>query len=282
MKLKLSFLAAALALSVTGQANAVINGVDPTGNGGLILSIWDTTTNTSYTKDLGLVMNSFVSGAVVNGGSSFVAGDAGNAGLSASWTADATLTSFLAGANAATTQWNVTATDMVGITGATGGLNAARILTTTQATSITPQNNTALKTYNVNAYYNQASLLSGTATSVATDSVNGAAGYAGVAQFGTNFGGKANFSNTAGLGQSQNFFFLTNSSTSGTAAGIAGQFASTAGASTWTLASNGALNYTVAAVPEPGEWALMLSGFGLIGFIATRRRNMNTGMMNIA
>jgi hypothetical protein len=221
----------------------------------------------------------------VNGGASFVAGSAGNAGTG-TWAADATLTSFLAGANAATTQWNITATDMVGITGATGGLNAARVLTTTQLAAITPQSNSAIKTYNVNAYYTQASLLSGANTSVATDAVNGAAGFAGVAQFGTNFGGKANFSNTAGLGQSQNFFFLTNTSTAAGTAAFVGQFANTAGASTWTLASNGALNYTVAAsvaaVPEPGEWALMLSGFGLIGFIATRRRNMNTGMMNIA
>ena len=32
----------------------------------------------------------------------------------------------------------------------------------------------------------------------------------------------------------------------------------------------------VSPVPEPGEWPLLLSGFGLIGFIATRRRR-NTG-----
>jgi hypothetical protein len=31
----------------------------------------------------------------------------------------------------------------------------------------------------------------------------------------------------------------------------------------------------VAAVPEPGEWALMLSGLALIGFIATRRKEDN-------
>jgi hypothetical protein len=47
---------------------------------------------------------------------------------------------------------------------------------------------------------------------------------------------------------------------------------------TVTLASNGVLTYTVAGVavppvPEPGEWLLMLSGFGLLGFIATRRKN---------
>jgi hypothetical protein len=27
----------------------------------------------------------------------------------------------------------------------------------------------------------------------------------------------------------------------------------------------------VAAVPEPGEWAFMMAGFGLVGMIARRR-----------
>ncbi len=29
--------------------------------------------------------------------------------------------------------------------------------------------------------------------------------------------------------------------------------------------------YPLTPVPEPGEWALMASGLGLLGFIATRR-----------
>jgi hypothetical protein len=57
-------------------------------------------------------------------------------------------------------------------------------------------------------------------------------------------------------------------------------FANASGASTWSLAANGTLSYAVAApvvaaVPEPGEWALMLSGLALIGFIATRRKEDN-------
>lgn len=31
---------------------------------------------------------------------------------------------------------------------------------------------------------------------------------------------------------------------------------------------------TVAAVPEPGEWAMLLAGLGVIGFVANRRRNV--------
>jgi hypothetical protein len=43
------------------------------------------------------------------------------------------------------------------------------------------------------------------------------------------------------------------------------------GTDTLTLA----VNAHVAAVPEPGEWAMMLAGFGLIGFIANRKRRRN-------
>jgi hypothetical protein len=40
--------------------------------------------------------------------------------------------------------------------------------------------------------------------------------------------------------------------------------------STWTLNSNGDIAFT-AAVPEPGEWAFMMAGLGLVGMIARRR-----------
>jgi hypothetical protein len=34
----------------------------------------------------------------------------------------------------------------------------------------------------------------------------------------------------------------------------------------------------ISPVPEPGEWLMMLSGLGLVGFIATRRKNQGTNM----
>ncbi len=35
----------------------------------------------------------------------------------------------------------------------------------------------------------------------------------------------------------------------------------------------------ISSVPEPGAWLMMISGVGLIGFIATRRKNQGTNMM---
>ncbi|MBY0579190.1 MAG: PEP-CTERM sorting domain-containing protein, partial [Burkholderiales bacterium] len=91
-----------------------------------------------------------------------------------------------------------------------------------------------------------------------------------------NFGGSAPFYDTAAIGQSQNFFFMTPlyNVRGGLAGTITTQMGNAAGVSSFTLGSNGVLSYQVAAVPEPGEWALMLSGFGLFGFIAKRRKEM--------
>jgi len=35
-------------------------------------------------------------------------------------------------------------------------------------------------------------------------------------------------------------------------------------------------NLSVAAIPEPGTWAMMLLGFAGVGFMAYRRRNSNS------
>ena len=36
-----------------------------------------------------------------------------------------------------------------------------------------------------------------------------------------------------------------------------------------------ALDGTLAAVPEPATWAMMLAGFGVVGGLARRRRTLN-------
>ncbi len=73
----------------------------------------------------------------------------------------------------------------------------------------------------------------------------------------------ATFDNAAGLNNTT----LTQKSV----VGVNGAFLSASGLE---IGSPGA----VAAVPEPGEWLMMLGGFGLFGFIATRRKSQVTNM----
>lgn len=45
---------------------------------------------------------------------------------------------------------------------------------------------------------------------------------------------------------------------------------------------NGTIGFTAAAVPEPGTWALMLVGFGAIGFSMRRRRSQSAHIFQAA
>lgn len=287
LNLKKTVMAAALTLVVAGQANAA--NIDMTAGGAntgsnLILSIWDSVNGVSYTRDLGVAMSSFISG--VTGTTTALTVGSGSP-TSLSFSADALLTSFLGTVSAANTVWNVTAGDSVGT-----GFMGQQYLSTTNvniksANSLSgTQTNSQLTQFGglagAGGYYTSANTVAGAGMSATAGTAVNAGAYAGATTFGTNWSAKSTFNSTAALNQSLNFWYLTPSSTLATAKASVAQFGNTAGASTWTLASNGTLSYTVAAVPEPGEWALMLSGFGLIGFIATRRRNMNNNLMNLA
>jgi len=256
MKLKLSIIAGALALAVSAQANAGIAGASTTvGGGDLILSVWDTTSATSYTEDLGISLSSFLASPTTP----------------LSVAADANMTTFLSGATASTTVWNLAAM-------ASGTAFSAYNFLSTAAAGTTPSaiSNATVKTYNssTDGFMAAVALAAGTANSVVVANSANPTAYAGGTTWGSNFGGKANFSNAAGLGVSQSFFSLKPSSASGI-----GQATVTAFANPVTLSTTGTLSIgTVAAVPEPGEWALMLSGFGLVGFIAARRKKMNTSI----
>lgn len=275
MKMKMTMLAAALALTVAGQANAAIvtGTTSTTGSSNLILSIW--TATASFTQDLGINMSTFLAG--VTGTNTALTASTASVG-STLFTTDAA--SFLA-ANAGAV-WNVTAVDSLGTTGFSEIGAGKSLLTTTNAniksaanSLATAQLNTGILTSitNANTYYTSANNAAGAATSVTA--ISSDAYYAGGAMLGANLSSKATFDTTAAIGSTMNFWYVTPSSTVASAKASVAQFGNTAGVSTWTLASNGNLTYVapVAAVPEPGEWLLMLSGLALIGFVATRRKD---------
>lgn len=60
------------------------------------------------------------------------------------------------------------------------------------------------------------------------------------------------------------------------AAGAGGYGFCTYGALTTATAANPLVIATIASVPEPSTWAMMILGFSAVGFMAYRRRNQGT------
>ncbi|MEW6514320.1 MAG: PEP-CTERM sorting domain-containing protein [Pseudomonadota bacterium] len=277
MKLKLKLMAAAVALAASAGANAAITN-STSGNGELFFTIYDAGADLSssaddraYVRDLGSLvngglMNDWVSDITTTTGLAIPLNNQGF-GTIFSVGADLNLSSFLsASTDLSRLQWNIAAGDNVGtdrvLTTATS-ISLAQIPTYTQFRS-----NFASKIDGyVGPYVNNAGIPD------AGSIVLSGAG-AGLAAWGNNFGGGSAFTNAAGLGDSLGFFVLSERATTGTVtkADVRQFMANSETAMEWTLAANGELTYgAVAAIPEPSEYALMLAGLGMLGFMARRR-----------
>jgi len=105
--------------------------------------------------------------------------------------------------------------------------------------------------------------------------IDGSSGNSFVSGGGSNWGtvpSKGSVSSSSG-----GLFFFPGIFNSGSGGSSGTGLGSTFIPATWTLSSNGTLTYSVnglsvSPAPEPGEWMLMLLGFGLVGFIGTRRK----------
>ncbi|MCK9990415.1 MAG: hypothetical protein RugAbin2_01429 [Rugosibacter sp.] len=282
MKLKFKLMAAAVALAASAGANAAI--VDSSaGNGELFFTIYDAGADLSskaddraYVLDLGSLlnggtMNDWVSATTTAPLPALNANKQGF-GTIFSISADANMQSFLAAStDTSRLLWNIAAGDANG---------TDRVLTTATSISLaeTPvytqfRSNFASKIDGyVGPYVNDAGI-----PESGSILLNGAG--AGLAAWSNNFGGGSVFSNAAGLGDSLGFFVLSERVASGSTAIKADvrQFMADANtAMQWTLGNDGNLSYgavAVAAIPEPSEYALMLAGLGMLGFMARRRLN---------
>jgi len=285
MKLKMKLLAAAVALASANGAFAAI-GASGTGNGELFLSVYDASKSISYVRDLGITMDSFLSGGAVapvntsplafNSAATPAIGAGNvtsNAGYSLTFAADALLLNNLGtgGLLSSGAVWNI---------GAMDGTGTQRYMTTvatgTAATTISNTDNTQLKAYKgtgdvylggVNLLGTQTSA-NGSSTAIPTDLT----AYFPAGQYGANWGGKSAFSTVGNVGQSLDFYMLSTVGTGTKTKVLVSQYSNLQGAAQWNLASNGNLTYTATApVPEADTWAMF--GVGLLAIGAAVRRS---------
>ncbi len=275
--MKLKLIALTLALAAAGQAHAAGTVDFTSGDGNLFLSVWDPVAQTSYSRDLGIDLNSFAPNATVNTAPTFNS-QYETAGYTLNFTADATLQQYLSTANTANLEWNIGAGDITST-----GLNGYRFLSTSSmgASTVAGETNGQVKNFaNSNNVGNAiATSLANTGTTSLTATAADGYLYAGDSSYGDNWDSQAKgWSSGAALGNSNSFVFLTPSSVSGLAKADVHQFGYTDAqgnfeAATWTLANNGTLTYSVptAPVPEPETWAMLGVGLGLLSLRLRRR-----------
>lgn len=262
MKLKLKLVFAAMTFVATAPAFAAI-APGSTGNGELFMSVYDGSTQTSYVRDLGVDMNTFIA----NGSTP---------GYSLHYAADSLLTSTFNLATNSNLLWNVAALDSVASTAPYIGQRYLSTSNTPTASFIGVQTNSTLANFTTADNYVTANngLVGDFNNAINVSNVaHGASD--GLAYFGSgfknNWNTNAKFDSTAAVGTSLNFFSLTPSSNSGLGKATVTQFASAAGNASWLLDSKGTLSYSVpAAVPLPA--AVWLLGSGLIGMVSVARR----------
>ncbi len=270
MKWKLKALAAAVAIAVSAPASATI-ATSTSGNGELFLTVWDSVSQTSYTRDLGLTVNTFLE----NDSTPAQLAAVNAPGYSQTFTADSTFSAWLSSvsANLAGLVWNVGAMDG---SGANRYLSTSSSIPTLTNSAVTVLNDSAdVYLTNVNTLGSHPGTTAVNGSNTASAANDGQA-YADAGSWGANWGNKAVGWTSGALIGASNFFWsiAANGSGSLTTAFLT-QFGNENGMSTWNLATDGTLTYNTAspaAVPVPAAVWLLGSGlFGLVG-IARRRR----------
>lgn len=262
LTMKKTLLAAALAtLALSGTANAAMT-TSASGDSSLILSVLDFGTGVSATFDLGFSKSTF------------------NQGADASWNLTSgnyasAWSSFASAANLANTQWSVLALD-------SGGANSGdQSIFTTVASTWANVTNTTLTNMqrNFDFYINANNGLANHNTVADggsyTTSATGGNAYAGVSNA---FGSGGKIGNSGGdtntlFGTDMNVWNIVRNGTGVTTNATATKLSVAGFNPYFSMSNSGALTY-VSAVPEADNYAMLLAGLGLMGFIARRRMSV--------
>ncbi|MCB5188726.1 PEP-CTERM sorting domain-containing protein [Methylobacillus caricis] len=264
IKMKALVAAAVAVMSVSGAANAALDSsVSGVGNNSsLVLTLFDRANNVSATFDLGFNYQTFAVGGVESSSSfswNLASGDYADA-----WN------SFLSIADVSSIKWGVAAGDHLGAVNQLG----SKGFITTYNTSLSSAPTT-------NFVYSQfQSPLTGLADYINANNElgnhssveNGASVATSGKAYAGNFYGGDKFYNLGPVALD----FL------GTEQGVVQYLTSNSVISrgdvlvydaTFSLEADGVLRYTVAAVPEPETYALLLAGLALVGAAARRRKS---------
>jgi hypothetical protein len=273
-------IAAAVALVAAAPAFAAI-AIGTTGNGELFLTVQDAQAKVSYTLDLGIRQNDFLT-----------LGQS-ETGYQRNWalTGDSYFAQFLSVASEANFAWAVLANDATGIA-TVGGYRTFTTVRAGQEAAVggwTNQlftNGTAVGQFGtffdgINRTGSHGNLppaaisfdVNGSSVNYELDPGRAYFGELGGAT--PNFNGTAPFFNTNAVNVASNFVYVTRSSPDQAAGVLVDQFDNSVFDGKFTLQRNAAgaynLNYTLQPVPEPSTYGLLLAGLAAVGFVARRR-----------
>jgi hypothetical protein len=269
--IRLKAMAAAVLLATCGMASAQM-ALPETGNGSLTFVAYDPVTLTTYSFNTGRFFQGFLPSPATTGNVT-APGTTFSFALP-SWS------SFMgtAGLAAANVLWGVFASDGLAPTGVmTTGASAGTVTGLTRVNNI--NNNFVGPFANAHNFLGTHpasstghAIYQTTAAAAGTDSAYG--GYLFGAS--NNFNGNTSFSVLGSIGQSLGFYLFTGSNL-GVNACTPGActrytYGNAFGNSSWTLNTDGTLQYT-APVPEASTYAMMLAGLLTLGFVARRRMN---------
>jgi hypothetical protein len=278
--MKKLLLSAALLGSAVVAGNAVADVIPPTsGNGELTLFVYNTVTQTSYARGLGVTLDSILTEAQSGGTYTGAAGSPQQVAFSfPTIAADGNLTSFLATGSASDFVWGIQAADNVGSNLATTPRRLGFSSVIDPTILLVPSN--ATLTTATNSQNSAVTNLNNNLPDVSGSSVVGSGSAGGL--WGISPGMQTLYStglnNAAGLGTASHLYLVTSS---GGANGAAGRIFQAVDIQLDTLAAGGALRAVVTS-PVPLPAAFWLFGSGLMGMFGIGRRRRHDAAAAVA